>query len=443
MAVYFFALTLLGIDRYVIYRSGADLGLFVQAIADGAHGMHNQIEGGSHYIYHFSPVLTLTTPVLLLAHSPIALTIIQALAGALTAPAVFFLARRRMNEHLASMAAIITLLYPPLVGVTFADFHENGLAPAAIAWLLWAVDARRFGLAAIFAATALGIKEDEALVLSVLGAGYALWSAYHKDRAGAVFGAAVSGAAVALFLAFFLIVRPLAGAPHIWQPLGFYVADHPGEAQGIAAVYFRFSFVIEVLAPLLFLPLRSAWFLLALPGLVEVLASRWSITYTMGQHYAGVWIAYVLAAFVVALAAIAKKNRARAELLAKLSMLVCALILVFASPTHWGHFLGVQTAHDRALNRILARIPASAQVGAVDEVYTHLSLDPNAQTGFAGSPEYLVVDARYDSATWRTLYEPELDARLHTGGYQSVTNDDGVTLYRLTKVRIKTRKLPR
>jgi len=89
VAIYFVALTLLGIDRYVIYRSGADLGLFVQAITDRAHGMRNQIEGGSHYIYHFAPLLSVVTPILLLARSPITLSVVQALAGALTAPAIF------------------------------------------------------------------------------------------------------------------------------------------------------------------------------------------------------------------------------------------------------------------------------------------------------------------------------------------------------------------
>src|ERR1700737_4757779 len=155
----------------------------------------------------------------------------------------------------------------------------------------------------------------------------------------------------------------------------------------------------------------------------------------MGQHYAGVWIASVLAAFVCALASTAQKNRARAELFAKLSMLVCALILVVASPTHWGHFLGLQTAHDRALNRILAQIPPDVPVGAVDEVYTHLSLDRNARAGFAGSLEYLVVDARYDSATWRNLYQGQLAVRLRSAAYDAVANDDGITLYRLRKRR--------
>ena len=93
----------------------------------------------------------------------------------------------------------------------------------------------------------------------------------------------------------------------------------------------------------------------------------------------------------------------------------------------------MQTGHDRALNRILARIPPDASAGAVDEVYTHLSLDPNARAGFAGSQEYLVVDARYDSPTWRSLYQPELNARLRSAAYEVVLNDDGITLYRLRK----------
>ena len=42
---------------------------------------------------------------------------------------------------LAAFAACIALVYPPLVGVAFTDFHENGFAPAAIVWLAWALDA--------------------------------------------------------------------------------------------------------------------------------------------------------------------------------------------------------------------------------------------------------------------------------------------------------------
>jgi uncharacterized membrane protein len=428
MALYVCLLTGLGIDRYATYHSGVDLGLFTQSIADWAHGMRNQSEGGSHFLVHFSPLLYLAAPFVLAVRSPIALIALQALAGALTAPAIYLLARRHMDQRLAVLCATVTLLYPPLVGVTFTDFHELGIAPASVAWLLWAVDARRLGLATLFAGVTLAIKEDEALLLAALGAGYALWSLWRHDRTAARFAAALSVVSVIVFAAYFIVVRPLAGAHDGWHPLTYYTV---GGAQGWSAVFGRLTFLLEALGPLLFLPLRSRWFVLAVPGLIEVLASRWSITYTMGQHYAGVWIPYVLAAFVCALASIAYADRRLAERLVKGAALVCVLVLIVASPTHWGHFLRMRTAHDAALDRIIASIPAGASVDAVDELYVHLALDPNAHPRFDGRPEYLIVDETYDSPTWRALSAQQFKALLASGDYGLIESDDGVMLYRL------------
>src|SRR5580704_10167733 len=153
--VYAVALTLAGINRYAGYHSGADLGEFVQPIATLFSGFGDTPEGGSHFLHHFSPILYLCSPLLLLTHSPIALIAIQAVAGALVAPAIYLLARKHATERIALTAAFVALLYPPLVGVTFTDFHENGFAPAAIAWLIWAVDRRRWFVAAVFVAVAL------------------------------------------------------------------------------------------------------------------------------------------------------------------------------------------------------------------------------------------------------------------------------------------------
>ena len=58
--------------------------------------------------------------------------------------------------------------------------------------------------------------------------------------------------------------------------------------------------LLEAFVPLAFLPLRSRAIVLAIPGFAEVLASREPLTYTMGQHYAAVWVPYVLVAFVIA-----------------------------------------------------------------------------------------------------------------------------------------------
>jgi uncharacterized membrane protein len=431
VSVYAIVMTALGIDRYVTYHSGEDLGVFVQAIADAAHGMHDQGELGSHFSHHFSPILYLCAPFLLIAHSPTALIAIQACAGALTAPAIYLLARRHVDERLSTTAAIVTLLYPPLIGVTFTDFHENGFAPAVLAWLLYAVDARRFGLAAIFAILALAIKEDQAYILLLLGAGYAVWSAVHKDKAGAIFGASLSLASAFVLILFFAIILPLSGAAGLnWFVFANYLTTIHGTATGWTAVFGRLTYLIEAFAPLLFLPLRSPWVLLALPGFVELLSSRWPITYTMGQHYAGVWIAYVLAAFVMALANIAQKNRRLAQSLATWCIGICVAVNIVASPAHWGHFLGWRTSHERALDRTLALIPTGASAGSVDEIFVHMSLNPKAQAGYNGALDYLVVDSTYDSQGWRDVFRPQLQRHLALNRYHLVSSDDGVLLYR-------------
>ena len=92
--VYAVALTLAGANRYAGYHSGADLGEFVQTIATPFSGFGDTPEGGSHFLHHFSPILYLCSPLLLWTHSPLALIAIQAVAGALVAPAIYLLARK-------------------------------------------------------------------------------------------------------------------------------------------------------------------------------------------------------------------------------------------------------------------------------------------------------------------------------------------------------------
>jgi uncharacterized membrane protein len=164
-AGYAIVLFALGIDRYVTYHAGADLGLFTQSIASVFNGFSNTVEHGNHFTYHFSPILYLCAPFLLLTHSALALTALQAIGGALAIPPVYLLARKRFSESLAFQIACVAALYPPLVGVTFTDFHENGFATAATLWLFWALDVKNFRLATVFLILALSIKEDQAVVL--------------------------------------------------------------------------------------------------------------------------------------------------------------------------------------------------------------------------------------------------------------------------------------
>ena len=431
-AIYAVALTLLGIDRYATYHSGADLGEFVQTISTAFGTFGDTAEGGSHYLHHFSPILYLAAPALLLARSPIALIALQAIAGALVAPAIYLIARSRAPQRVALLAGFVALVYPPLVGVTFTDFHENGFAPAAVAWLIWAVDRRRWFVAAVFVAVALAIKEDEALVLGAVALLFVAGALRRRDAAGVWFGAGTAIAAALVFAGYFTVVRPLVGARGPWFAVDYFTGHSFDTPHGAAIVLGRLSFLLEVFVPLLFVPLRTPWILFAVPGLAEVLSSRWSITYTNGQHYAGVWIAYVLAAFAVGLAAIARDRPQRARAFAFASLALCALNLIVASPTHWAHYLRARNAHDAALDALVARVPPGAGVATYDEVYSHLGFDPAAQIGFSPDPlpPYALYDERYDGGAWLQTYRPRLHELTREGRYVPVATGDGATLYR-------------
>jgi uncharacterized membrane protein len=427
--VYAVALTLAGADRYFSYHSGADLGEFVQTISTPFSGFGDTPEGGSHFLHHFSPLLYLISPLLLLVHSPIVLVALQALAGAVVAPAIYLIVRRRAGSRIALLAAIVTLLYPPLVGVTFTDFHENGFAPAAIAWLVWAVDARRWRLAALFVAIALAIKEDEALMLIVLGAGAALAARRRGDAALFRFAAGAAVAGALTLVLYFFVVWPLAGGHGAWFALG-YITDPAAHQDGIAAVLGRLSFLAEALVPLCLVPVLSWRILIVLPGLIEVLSSRWSITYTMGQHYAGVWVGEMLIAYALTIAAIARERSPRlATRLLTASIVICVLNLSLASPTHWRHYLAPITAHDRVIDAFIAALPPDAAVGTHDEFYSHLGFDRNARDDWTTLPEYVLVDDQYPNDGWHNVLRPQLDALVRKHVYVLQRSEDGVELY--------------
>lgn len=419
--------TVLGVDRYATYHAGADLGIFMQALQNPVQHFGNTLESGSHYLFHFSPILELLAPIVRLTHDPLALILAQALACGLVAPAIFAIARTRMDERLALGVAAIAFLYPPLAGVTFTDFHENAFAAAGAAWLIVALDRRRYRLAALCAVVLLATKEDEAPIVAFFGLAAALWFARRHDRRGVIFGLATATAAVVVFAAYFSLVRPLVGATEAWNPLHFYAWNGSSTDGAGLDLRGRTTYTLEALVPLAFVPLTTSAALLALPGFAEVLGSRLSITYTMGQHYAAVWIGPLLIAFALGIARTARRDRARALLLVRVCTVLCVFDLAVASPTHWGHFLRARSSHDGALDRALARLPVDLDVGTFDEAYAHLGADPRAYSSAKALRPMVLDDLRYHSRTWDDV-RTQVDAEIAAGRARVVSNDDGIRL---------------
>ncbi len=289
----------LGIDRYVAHRSAEDFGIFFQTIASAFAGFSNTIESASHFTVHFSPILYVLSPLVWATHSALPLIVVSAACNATVAPALFLIARRRVPERCALAIAALSFLYPPLCGITFADFHENSLVVPAVTWLLYALDARKFGLALLFAVLALAIKEDQAVFIGLLAIAALWYFAARGERRGVSAALVMLGCAVIVFAGYFLVVRPLAGAHEPWHPLVMYSPVQPQTPSLIQGIADRAGYLVLAFLPLLFLPFLSRALVLAIAPFAEVLLSRAPVTYTMGQHYAAVWIPYVLVAFTL------------------------------------------------------------------------------------------------------------------------------------------------
>ncbi len=421
--------TALGAIKYAGHHNLVDFGIFAQTAASAFGCFCNTIEG-SHWAYHFSPILFLAGVAVRIAPSPLTLIALQSIACALVAPPIAALVAARSTRHVARLAALVVFLYPPLAGLAFGDFHENVFAAAAIAWMLWAFDSGRWRLTLLFALVAMSVKEDQALFLVVAGA-LGAWR-FRGTTMGrtALF---VAGAGAVVLAWFYADIQPAAAAAAHWAPQRFY-AWTPADVRALffGGILERLGFLALAFVPLLLLPFRSRALWLAAAPLAEVLFSRLPTTYTMGTHYAGAWLGYVLVPFAFAVRALPP---ARASRLLFVAAALCALELLVADPLHPGVNLRPPTARDAALERFAATLPRDMNVATQEEAYTHLALTDRNATLLPELPAtplhacYALVDDDFPASPRLVEYGAALKRLVARGVYTLVRRDGAIRLY--------------
>jgi uncharacterized membrane protein len=422
--------TLLGTIRYQAHHNLVDFGIFAQTAASAFGCFCNPIEG-SHWAFHFSPILYLAGLVLFVWRSPIALIAMQSLVCALVIPPVYALVVGRAGRAVARASALVVALYPALAGLVFVDFHENGFAPAAIAWMMWAFDSGYAIATVVFALLAIAVKEDQALFVGLTGA-VGAWRFRGTQPGRIALGIAIAGFIVAG--AFFFEIQPHHVANAHWAPTRFY----DWNASDVRALFpqgllERLGFLLLVFAPLGFLPWRSRFIWLALPPLTEVLLSRMSTTFTLGTHYAGAWLGYVLVAFAFAVRKLPER-RAMRWLWACVAL--CVLELAVADPLHPGLNLRAQQPRDAALDAMLASLPHNVSIATQEEAYTHLALDDPNATLLPENPTervdtcYVLIDADFPDSPRLQEYSAAFARLVDARVYRLVRSSGKVALYR-------------
>lgn len=430
-AAAFVLLTVLDWVRVTWWTYGADTGTFAQVVLDAFGGMRNGIEHGTHYRYHWSPALVLLWPFMAITHAALTLQIIQAAATVMVGPLLYALVAPRAGARLALRVAILGLVYPPLLAVGWGEFHEVGLFAPLVLGALVAADRRRWVPFTICVIIACGLRED--VCLELVAAGLCLGIGGWRSRRAWFATAALASASLACYYG--IIIPRLGGH---WIPAHFYRYSFANGPLALALAPFahpviffqtfvtfgRLTYLLEAFVPLALLPLFSRWSLLALPGFAIVLLANSGLVYHMGNHYAALWIPWLLAACAFAAA---QRNALR---WCNVALVLTGLVLAFFNPLHPAHFLRPDYHDIPAARRALACVPATASVATHDEWFSAIAArHPQATLGTISGVDYLVYADDYPNAEFQAVVRPALRAEVAAGAYREICRFAGVAAY--------------
>ncbi len=398
IAAYAAGFSALSVLRHRAFETGRfDLGNMVQAVWSTAHGHPLAVTGLrgdeiSRLAAHFDPILIAFAPLWLAWPSPDVLLVAQAVAVALGALPVFWLARKHLESERAGLGfALAYLLYPPTQWLTLNEFHPVALACPLLLFAIWFLDEDRlipFAACALLAATT---KEEIALVVAGLG----IWYAIARGRR--LPGAAVALAGLAVSLIAIEVVIPhfnRAGSSSFFSrysevggsPGGILrtAVTHPWKIFTTAFTERGLGYVARLVLPLGLLVLAAPVMLIAaIPELaINVLSASPSQT-SIHFHYTAGLIPVLVAAAVLGAAALARRrpDLARALPTAALVLAVAANYFLGAIPL-WRYFPGGEqtqasaarvSEHDRIAAEALRLVPGQAIVSATNSLGAHLS----------------------------------------------------------------------
>jgi uncharacterized membrane protein len=396
--------------RHLAFSTGRfDLGNMTQAVWSTAHGRPLEMtelhgEQISRLAAHVDPILVAFVPLWWLWPSPAMLVVAQAVALALGALPVYWLARKHLpSERHALGFAVVYLAYPTLQWLALAEFHPVALACPLLLYAFWYLDERRLAAAIPFLVLATLTKEEVGLVVAAMG----LW---HGRRAGLAIAAA--GMAWTAFAVGVVVPHFNAGGSSEFY--GRY-DDVGGSPRGVVETAFTepwrllevafdargWSYLAALLLPLLVLPLLAPLTaLVAVPELALNLLSSTKTQTSVHFHYTAALIPPLLVAAIF--------GARRAPRVVPFVVAACVVggwllgPLPFWRYVPGGETLGTRehivTRHDAATRAALRLVPGDAPVSATNRIGAHLSERERIFSfPVRRESEWIVVDVRHPS----------------------------------------------
>jgi uncharacterized membrane protein len=393
-----------------LLTSAFDLGIYDNTIFNALKGNfgHSPVlygPGKAHYLAsHAEYGMFLFLPFYALKPSAETLLLIQAVVLGLAALPLFLFARTRVSPSIAMVVSFCYLLFAPLHGPNFYDFHWLPLAIFFHFSLYYSLAARRTWLSVLCVLVLFAMREDIAVGLVVLG--FFLAATGARVRFGLVLGAlSVLWFAVNKFL-----IMPRFGTWWFDNMYSELFADGKSSYASVfrtllsnpvyATTTFireqKLTYVFHMLVPLAFLPgRRLALVPLLLPGaFFTLLTTAYWPTVSIAFQYTTHWIPYLFLGTVLSLSLMHRGDGSRIPQRAAVATLCLALLshsynfgAILQRESFVGGFGQINFKHtpEQAkryadLVTVLRQIPADASVAATEYLNPHISARLEAYT---------------------------------------------------------------
>ncbi len=382
--------------------------------------------GGNSLSTHSEYGMVLFLPFYALHPGAEAMLSLQAVVFGFAAVPLYFFAASQLGQWKAVVVALAYLLYAPLHGAQFYDFHWLPVTTLFHFLLYWSIARDRTWPLLFSVLVLFSLREDVAPGLALLG----LYLLLNGPRVR--LGLLLSVVSCVWFVVNKFVIMPALGTWWFdqlykdlvgpgekgWGSILRTIAINPLYVMTTTFTQAKLEYALHLFAPLAFLPLRRArllWF--ALPGfLFTIMTTGYGATTSIAFQYTSHWIAYLFAGMIVVLRVLDQqgKRRSAAALIAMCAALLShsAVFGVVLVPTSFvGGIKPIAFSLTDAerqrygdLRSLIAKIPPDASVTATDFEAPHVSNRKDVyaigQDDSAG--EYLLVDPeRYRLAATR------------------------------------------
>jgi uncharacterized membrane protein len=387
--------------------SGFDLGIFDNLMVNLLEGRpfysSVAVPTGSYLSNHAEFAMYLFLPIYVLHPSAETLLVLQSTFMGFAAVPLYFFAATQLSRAASAAIAIAYLLFAPLHGPNFFDFHWMPMSMLFFFWLFHALATRNRIAIVLLSVVICALREDAPFGL--IATGMFLIATGYWPR----LGAALTVFPAVWFVIVKFVIMPLAG-PWWFSDIykGLFAPGETGYGSVVRTIlanpsYFlktllteaKLIYALQMFAPLALLPLRRpALWLLSIPGfIVTLMTTGYVPTTSISFQYTTHFIPFLFAAAVLAIEYRRRRlglAAARASVIALCLGVLCQSYVFGAILQHDSFTAGFnklvftitpdEEKRYADLVAMIKKIPPRASVAATEQEVPHVSNRPNVFT---------------------------------------------------------------